>query len=94
MPRCCSSSIQSEVAERRPSRALTDAGPGGQRAAVEQELLGEGGLAGVGVRDDREGAAPGRLRRHPGGVGSGRMHDRPSVPGAPRAHWSGTTPFS
>ena len=56
-------------------------GAGGQRAAVEQELLGEGGLAGVGVRDDRERAAPGRLRRHPGGVGSGRVHDRPSVPG-------------
>ena len=90
MPRCCSSSIQSEVAERRPSPRLHRPGAGGQRAAVEQELLGEGGLAGVGVRDDRERAAPGRLRRHPGGVGSGRVHDRPSVPAVRRAHWSGT----
>ena len=62
---------------------LDRAGAGGQRTAVEQELLGERGLAGVGVRDDRERAAPGRLRRHPGGVGSGRMHDRPSVPARP-----------
>ena len=32
-------------------------GPGQlDRAAVEQQLLGQGGLAGVGVRNDREGA--------------------------------------
>ena len=31
-------------------------------AGVEQELLGEGGLAGVGVRDDRERATGGNLR--------------------------------
>ena len=38
-------------------------------AAVEQELLGQRGLAGVGVRDDREGAAPGDLGRQGGRVG-------------------------
>ena len=38
-------------------------------AAVEQELLGQRGLAGVGVRDDREGAAPGDLGRQRRGVG-------------------------
>src|SRR5690606_12266597 len=32
------------------------------RAGEEEQLLGEGGLAGVGVRDDREGTAPGNLR--------------------------------
>jgi len=30
-------------------------------AGVQQELLGQRGLAGVGVADDRDGAAPGRL---------------------------------
>jgi hypothetical protein len=30
-------------------------------AGVEQELLGQRGLAGVGMADDRDGAAPGRL---------------------------------
>ena len=54
MPRCCSSSIQSDVAERRPLAGLDRAGPAGERAAVEQELLGEGGLARVGVGDDGE----------------------------------------
>ena len=69
-------------------------GAGGQRTAVEQELLGEGGLAGVGVRDDRERAAPSRLRRHPGGVGYGRVHDRPSVPGVQRGPLERNAPFS
>ena len=51
------------------------------RAAVEQELLGQRRLARVGVRDDREGAAAGDLRRegrgvvgaveHGGGIGRG-----------------------
>ena len=47
----------------RPALALGPdrACPGGQRPAVEQELLGERGLARVGVRDDRERAPPRRL---------------------------------
>ena len=36
-------------------------------AAVEEELLGEGGLAGVRVRDDREGAAAGDFGKRGGG---------------------------
>ena len=55
------------------------------RAAEEQELLGQRGLAGVGVRDDREGAAAGDLGRQGGGVGSelghGRPYSRPDAPG-------------
>ena len=39
-----------------PAAGLDRAGLGGERAAVEQELLGERGLAGVGVADDGEGA--------------------------------------
>ena len=40
-----------------PAAGLDRAGLAGERAAVEQELLGEGGLARVGVADDGEGAA-------------------------------------
>ena len=36
------------------------------RAGVEQQLLGERRLAGVGVRDDRERAAPAHLGGQPG----------------------------
>ena len=60
MPRCCSISIQSDGTRRRSPRALT-APASWQRPAVEEELLGEGGLAGVGVADDGEGAAARRL---------------------------------
>ena len=49
-------------------------GAGGEGAAVEQELLGEGGLAGVGVADDGEGAAPGRLAHRLGDGLCGRGH--------------------
>ena len=58
MPRSCSSSIQSEVAWRRALRAANGAGQL-DRAGVEQQLLGQRRLAGVGVRDDRE-RAPSR----------------------------------
>ena len=68
MPRCCSISIQSEVAERRSPRAFTAPAPPVQRAAVEQELLGERRLAGVGVGDDGE-------RSPAGGLGDGVGHD-------------------
>jgi hypothetical protein len=57
MPRSCSIFIQSETAWRVALRDFTAArevdGP-----AVEQQLLGERGLARVGVRDDGEAAAP------------------------------------
>ena len=43
-------------------------------AAVEQELLGQRGLAGVRVRDDREGPAAGDLRRQRRGVGGAVEH--------------------
>ena len=65
MPRCCSSSIQSDVADRRPSRALT-APASLHRAGVEQELLGQRGLAGVGVADDGERAPARRFGEHVG----------------------------
>ena len=68
MPRCCSSSIQSEVADRRSPCGLDRAGLAAERAAVEQELLGERGLARVGVGDDGEGPAPGRLGTGSAGV--------------------------
>ena len=70
MPRRRSSSIQSDVAARRPRRAVTDAGLA-DRAGVQQQLLGERRLAGVGVRDDREGPAARRLFDHPS-----VLHDR------------------
>ena len=55
MPRFFSSSIQSEVVAR-CAGALDRAGQV-DRAAVEQELLGQRRLAGVRVRDDGEGPA-------------------------------------
>ena len=59
---------------RAPAAAGLDrAGLAGERAAVEQELLGERGLARVGVADDGEGAAAGRL-------GGGGGHGRPRLP--------------
>ena len=55
IPRCCSISIQSDLPPGR-SAGLDRAG-GLDGTAVEQELLGQRGLPGVGVRDDGEGAA-------------------------------------
>ena len=46
-----------------PLAGLDRAGLVGERAAVEQELLGQRGLARVGVRDDGEGTAPAGLGR-------------------------------
>ena len=63
MPRWRSISIQSLVTARPPALALDRAGQV-QRPAVEQELLGERGLARVRVRDDREGAPGGDLGAH------------------------------
>ena len=56
MPRCCSIFIQSDRARRVCAARLHLAGEM-DRAAEQQQLLGQRGLAGVGVRDDREGAA-------------------------------------
>ena len=58
MPRCCSIFIQSDRARRFCAARLDLAGEM-DRAAEQQQLLGQRGLAGVGVRDDREGAAVG-----------------------------------
>ena len=63
IPRRRSSSIQSDVAARRPRRAVTEPGLA-DRAGVQQQLLGERGLARVRVRDDREGAPARRLLHH------------------------------
>ncbi len=58
MPRCFSSSIQSEVAWREALRARTS--PATWIAPPnQQQLLGQRGLARVGVGDDGEGAAAG-----------------------------------
>ena len=54
MPRCFSISIQSEVAARVFFLPLTMPGLG-DGPAVEQEFLGQGGLAGVRVADDGKG---------------------------------------
>ena len=62
------------------------------RAAVEQELLGQRGLAGVGVRDDREGPAPGDLRRQGGGVADIMQHVRGYSRGAREGEGGGATP--
>jgi hypothetical protein len=56
MPRCFSTSIQSEVAWRASFARLHRAGQL-DGAAEQQQLLGQRGLARVGVGDDREGAA-------------------------------------
>ena len=52
----------------RPGPPRIALGPHGPReldgAAAQQQLLGQGGLAGVGVGDDGEGAPPGRLGRN------------------------------
>jgi hypothetical protein len=60
MPRCFSISIQSLVAWRLALRAFTAAGDL-DRAGEQQQLLGQRGLAGVGVADDGEGAAAAHL---------------------------------
>ena len=73
MPRSCSISIQSERVRRRSPRALHVAGQL-DGAAEQQQLLGQRGLAGVRVRDDRE-RAPARdlaLRRIERGSQGGR----------------------
>ena len=57
MPRSCSIFIQSERARRRSRLALHLAGQV-DRAAHEQQMLGQRRLAGVRVRDDRERAPP------------------------------------
>jgi len=44
------------------------------RPAVQQELLGEGGLAGVGMRDDRKGPPTADLFDDPGGALEGFLH--------------------
>ena len=56
MPRCCSSA---HPVGGRVARGLAALDGAGQldRAAEQQQLLGERGLAGVGVRNDGEGAA-------------------------------------
>jgi hypothetical protein len=59
MPRVRSISIQSDVTWRWRLAAADGAGDL-DGAAVQQQLLGQGGLAGVGVGNDREGPpAPG-----------------------------------
>ena len=55
MPRCCSRRIQSEVAWRVGLAALDGAGHL-DRAAEQQQLLGQRGLAGIRVGDDGKGA--------------------------------------
>ena len=45
-------------------------------AGVEQQLLGERRLAGVGVRDDRERPPPGHLGGESGVECAGRLHRR------------------
>ena len=57
MPRSCSSAIQSEVACR---ARLAPAHRAGEldRAGIQQQLLGQRRLAGVGMRDDGERPAP------------------------------------
>src|SRR4029453_12299538 len=56
------------------------------RPAVEQELLGEGGLARVGVADDGEGAP---VRGELGGKGGHATYQPTSVPGFPVAWGEG-----
>ena len=64
-----------EVRARAPRLALGAHLPGHlDGAAVEQELLGQRGLAGVRVRDDREGPAAGDLGRQRGRVGGSVEH--------------------
>jgi hypothetical protein len=58
MPRCCSIAIQSLAARRRSPRAFTSPGDV-DRAAGQQQPLGQRRLAGIGVGDDRERAARG-----------------------------------
>ena len=58
MPRSRSMPIQSDRVRRRSPFARTEPGEL-DRAAGAQQALGQRGLAGVGVRDDREGAAAG-----------------------------------
>ena len=80
MPRFCSISIQSEVTRRRSPRAFT-APADCERPAVEQELLGEGGLARVRVADDGEGApARGLLGRGGHGDSPPTLASRPANP--------------
>ena len=62
MPRCCSISIQSETACRWRLAAAHRAGQL-DRAGVQQQLLGQRRLAGVGVRDDGKRPAPGDFAR-------------------------------
>ena len=56
MPRSCSIFIQSDFARRASPRAFT--WPAADRAAEQQQMLGQRGLAGVGMRDDRKGPPP------------------------------------
>jgi hypothetical protein len=54
MPRSRSTAIQSERTRRRSPRALTSPASW-DRSAKQQQVLGQGGLAGVRVRNDRKG---------------------------------------
>ena len=62
MPRSCSMSIQSEAAIFPPFPPTDHAG-GADHARVEEELFGEGGLAGVRVADNGKRASLGRRDR-------------------------------
>ena len=86
MPRCFSISIQSEVAWRRGLARLHAAGDL-DRAGEQQQLLGERGLARVGVGDDGEGAAAPHLAREIEGHGGGlsAAHFRPRTNGSHHA---------
>ena len=65
MPRSCSIFIQSDLRAPRLAARLDRAG-GMDRAAEQQQMLGQRRLAGVGMRDDREGPAA-------RGFGGGRL---------------------
>src|SRR5690606_15063259 len=93
-----------EVGPRAPRLALgADLAGHLDRAAEQQELLGQRGLAGVGMRNDRKGPAAGDLRREGGGVvqhgapSSGIAAARPRGSGGaetPEARVFGETPVS
>jgi hypothetical protein len=79
MPRSRSIAIQSERA-RRPLAARPDLAGELDRPAKQQQFLGQCGLAGVRVRNDRKGAPAGNLvgqGGHP--IGFSYCRERPSL---------------
>ena len=92
MPRCFSSSIQSEVAWRGLARAHLAGHLNG--AAEPQQLFGQRGLAGVGVGNDGKGAAAGDFGVEEGHGGQQKAESRRLYPchdATPRTQAFGST---